>query len=275
MTSKLACGQYFGREFKRRKISGLILTETGYEPGARLPRHSHANAFFCLTRHGTYTETFGRRTRTCAPMTVAYHPVGEVHAQEFHDHPARSFNVELDPGWLQRVQEYTGRLADGQAVRGGSTLALALKLYREFHRPDDASPLVIEGLALELVGELARKAQPARRKKLAPVWVVRAWDLIEARFTEDLKVEDVAAEVGVHPVHLSTVFRQVYRCGIGDRVRSLRVEYAAEQLAGTDLPPATIAHQAGFCNLSHLSMYFKRQKGLTPSAFRRSIRRSG
>ena len=134
---------------------------------------------------------------------------------------------------------------------------------------------MIEGLALELVGALSRAACPARRRKLTPVWMVRAWDLIEARFTEPLKVEDIAAEVGVHPIHLSCVFRQVYRCTIGERVRRLRVEYAAEQLAGTDLPVATIAHQAGFCNLSHLSMYFKKQKGITPSAFRRSLRRSG
>jgi AraC family transcriptional regulator len=275
MSSKLSCGEYLGQALKRRRVAGLLLTETTYAAGARLPPHSHENAYLSLTRHGSYTETLGRRTRSCDPLTLAFHPAGEVHAQEFHNAPTRSFNVELDPGWLQRVQEYTGRLAEGAAVRGGSAPPLALKLYKEFNHADDASPLVIEGLALELVGELCRKAWPVRRKKLTPVWLARAWDLIEARFTEDLKVEDVAAEVGVHPVHLSTVFRRVYRCGVGDRVRWLRVEYAAEQLAQTDLPPATIAHQAGFCNLSHLSMYFKKQKGITPSAFRRSLRRSG
>jgi AraC family transcriptional regulator len=275
MPSKLPRGQYFGQAFKRRQVAGLILTETGYEPGTRLPRHCHENAYLSLTRHGCYTETFGRRTRTCSPLTLAFHPVGEVHAQEFHDAPARSFNVELDPGWLKRVEEYTGRFADGHDFRGGTTAALALKLYQEFHLTDQAAPLVIEGLALELVGELSRKARPPRRSKLAPVWVVRAWDLIQARYTDDLKVEDVAQEVGVHPVHLSSVFRQTYRCTIGERVRQLRVEYAAEQLAGTDLPLATIAHQAGFCSLSHLSVYFKKQTGLTPSAFRRSLRPSG
>jgi AraC family transcriptional regulator len=275
MPLKLTRGRYLGQVIKCRQVAGLLFTETGYEAGTRLPPHSHENAHVALVRHGSFSEAFGRRTRTCTPLTLAYHPAGEVHSQEFHDDPARLFHMELDHDWLGRVEEYTGRLADGHAVRGGAAATLALKLYQEFYYTDDASPLVIEGLALELVGELSRKARPPRRSKLAPVWVVRAWDLIEARYTEDLKVDDVAAEVGVHPVHLSTVFRRIYRCGIGERVRQLRVEYAAEQLAGTDLPLATIAHQAGFCSLSHLSMYFKKQTGLTPSAFRRSLRPPG
>jgi AraC family transcriptional regulator len=275
MPLKLNRGEYFGQVLKRREVAGLLFTETAHEPGARLPRHYRENAQLCLVRFGSYNEAFGRRTRTCSSLTLTFHPAGEVRCLDFHDAPTRMFHIELDRDWLRRVEEYTGRLAEGHAVRGGAAPALALKLYQEFYYTDDASPLVIEGLALELVGELSRKAKPVRKSRLAPVWVVRAWDLIEARYTEDLKVEDLAEEVGVHPVHLSTVFRRVYRCSIGERVRKLRVEYAAEQLAGTDLPVATIAHQAGFCSLSHLSVYFKKQTGLTPSAFRRSLRPPG
>jgi AraC family transcriptional regulator len=275
MPFKLSGGEYLGQVVKRREVAGLFFTETSYAPGARLPKHCHANAYLSLARHGRYTETYGRRTRTCAPLTLVYHPAGEVHAQEFHDEPARSFNIELDAGWLRRVQDFAGGLAGGQEFQGGTAAALALKLYQEFHLTDDVAPLVIEGLALELVGELSRKARPSRRRKLMPVWVVRAWDLIDAKFTDPLRVEDIATEVGVHPIHLSCVFRQTYRCTIGERVRRLRVEFAAEQLSGTDLPLATIAQQAGFCSLSHLSVYFKKLMGLTPSAFRRSLRPSG
>ena len=275
MPPKLTQGHFYGQVLKSRKVSGLILSETGYEPHARLPKHSHENAYLSLVRNGTYSETFGRRTRRLSPLALAFHPVGEVHSQEFHDVPSRSFNIELEPGWLARVEEYTGCLYDGHEFQGGTVAGLALKLYHEFHHTDEASPLVIEGVVLELVGEISRKARRPDRRKLTPVWVVRAWDMVHARFTEPLKVEDIAKEVGVHPIHLSSVFRQTYRCTIGEKVRHLRVEFAAEQLSGTDLPLATIAHQSGFCSLSHLSVYFKKQMGLTPSAFRRSLRPSG
>jgi AraC family transcriptional regulator len=271
MPLKLSQGHFFGQVLKHRRVAGLILSETGYEPHARLPPHCHENAYLCLVRHGTYRETFGRRTRSCAPMTLAFHPAGEVHSEEFHDGSVRSFNLELEPAWLRRVADYTGGLADGYDFHGGDVAGLALKLYQEFHHTDQAAPLVIEGLVLELVGSLSRKAQPSRGK-LAPAWVVRAWDLVHARFTEPLKVEEIAKDVGVHPIHLSSVFRQTYRCTIGEKVRRLRVEFAAEQLSGTDLPLATIAHQAGFCSLSHLSVYFKKQMGVPPSEFRRTLR---
>jgi AraC family transcriptional regulator len=272
MLLKLSHGRYLGQVLKSRAVADLFLTETSYEPGTRLARHCHENAFLSLTRHGSYTESIGRRTRTCGPMTLAYHPAGEVHSQEFGDEAVRSFNIELDAGWLRRIRDYAGRFAGGQEFQGGTAPALALKLYQEFYHTDDMAPLVIEGLALELVGNLSRQTRPDRRRKLTPVWLVRAWDLIEARFTEPLRVEDIAAEVGVHPIHLACMFRQTYHCTLGERIRRLRVEFAAEQLSGTDLPLAAIAQQAGFCNLSHLSVYFKKLMGLNPSEFRRSLR---
>jgi AraC family transcriptional regulator len=276
MPTKLPPGQYYGRPIRRRAVAGLLLSETGYEPGVRLPRHGHEGAHFCLVRHGGLTEAVGRRTRTLGPREVAYHPAGVVHAPRFHDIPARLFHIELTPDWLGRAGEYAGPLASGQEFRDGTAAALALKLYQEFHHADSVTPLVIEGLALELMGELSRKDRRARRRvKSPPVWVMQARDLIEARFTEQLTLEGVAAEVGVHPFTLSSVFRRTYRCAVGERVRQLRVEYAAEQLADTNLPIETIARQAGFCSTSHLSIYFKKQSGQTPSAFRHSLRRSG
>lgn len=276
MPLKLPPGQYYGRPIRRREVAGLFLSETAYEPGVRLPRHGHQSAHFCLVRHGGLSEAVGRRTRTVGPREVAYHPAGEVHAPRFHDISARLFHIELTPDWLRRAGEHAGPLTSGQVFRGGPAVASALKLYQEFHHADAVTPLIIEGLALELVGELSRKDRRARRRaKSPPVWVIQASDLIQARFTEQLTLEEVASEVGVHPYTLSSVFRRTYRCAVGERVRQLRLEYAAEQLAGTNLPIETIARQAGFCSTSHLSIYFKKQSGQTPSAFRHSLRRSG
>ncbi len=125
---------------------------------------------------------------------------------------------------------------------------------------------------LERVGNLSRPARPVRRNQLTPVWLIRAWDLIQSRFTEPLTIEDIAREVGIHPLHLACLFRQTCRCTIGESIRQLRVEFAAEQISGTDLPLAVIAQQAGFCSLRHLSVYFKKHMGLNPSEFRRSLR---
>jgi AraC-like DNA-binding protein len=55
-------------------------------------------------------------------------------------------------------------------------------------------------------------------------------------------------------------------------VRRLRIERAAQELGGTTRSIAEIAMTAGFADQSHFSDVFRRQTGMSPSAFRRSIR---
>src|SRR5207244_3233549 len=74
MSTKLGDGQYYGRVLRRRAVAGLILTETHYAPFARVPRHAHANAYVCLVRRGSFTEPYGRRTRTCGPARPGRRP---------------------------------------------------------------------------------------------------------------------------------------------------------------------------------------------------------
>ncbi len=82
----------------------------------------------------------------------------------------------------------------------------------------------------------------------------------------------LAREVGVHPVTLARAFRRTYGCSIGEYVRRLRIVGAARRLEASDQSLAEIAMAAGFADQSHFSNVFKRQTGLSPSAFRRWVR---
>src|SRR5437764_738092 len=97
MTSRLPCGHFWGTTARRRELAGLVLTETRYAPLTRLPPHCHENAYVCLVRRGGYSETFGRGRRDCGPRSLAVHPAGELHSEQFHDREVVSFNVELPP----------------------------------------------------------------------------------------------------------------------------------------------------------------------------------
>jgi len=58
-------------------------------------------------------------------------------------------------------------------------------------------------------------------------------------------LEDVAKIAGVHEVHLSREFRKTFGCTIGEYVRRLRVEFAAQQISLIDTPLGEIALAAG------------------------------
>jgi AraC family transcriptional regulator len=86
-----------------------------------------------------------------------------------------------------------------------------------------------------------------------------------------LTLAHVAAQVGVHPVHLATTFRRKYGVTVGEFVRRLRIEHACAELLKKDLPLTAIALQAGFADQSHFSKVFKSYVGTTPAKYRRSI----
>lgn len=271
MSLRLSCGHYYGETMLHRRVAGLILTETRYAPRVSLPRHCHEHAYFCLVRHGRYTEEYGNRRRDVGPLTVAFHPPEEVHAQQFADAEVWSFNVEIPPPWYARLGPCARLLGAGADFHGGELAHLGLRLYREGRQNDSASPLAIEALTLELLA-LAARGAAVREGPRPPRWLARVRERLHAEFADPPGLAPLAEEAGVHPVHLAGAFRRHFRCTAGEYVRRRRVDWAAQQLSRTAAPLAEVALEAGFADQSHFSRTFKRLVGFTPAAYRRLMR---
>jgi AraC family transcriptional regulator len=264
MDSTTPFGRLYGAILRRREVRGLALTETSYPPRLRLPRHSHGHAYFCLVLAGAYTETYTRGARACRPSDVIFHPAGEAHADQFADAGGRCFNVQFSPVWLERLGVPAPSLGPCEDADEGALAWLAARLYGEFRAADDLAPLAIEGLALEMFVERARRA----RERATPPWIETVTEYLRAHFVERLTLSEVAGAAGVHPVHLAREFRRRRHCTVGEYVRRLRVEFACRELSATDAPLAEIALAAGFSHQSHLTRTFKALTGTTPAKFR-------
>jgi len=267
MIAKLRRGHYFGAVTQRLEVGGLLLSETWHVPYARIPPHAHQHAYLCLVREGNYSETYGDKTRSCRPLTLAFHPAEEVHSEQLRDAGVRSFIVELSPAWAQRFNQCAPALRNPADAQGGTPAFLGMRLYREFRLMDAVSPLAIEGLVLEILAALVRLTAPAR----LPPWLGRARDLLHDCLQENLGLTEIAAAVGVHPVYLASTFRRHFRQTIGDYQRQLRVEFACKQLARGLIPLAEIALAAGFSDQSHFARVFKRHLGMTPGTYRKQV----
>ena len=90
---------------------------------------------------------------------------------------------------------------------------------------------------------------------------------------ENLRLADIATEVGVHPVHLARVFRLSYGTPVGAYARGLRLTWAAARLRDSGDGIAQIALEAGFFDQSHFTRAFKQHFGSTPLAYRRDAHR--
>ena len=266
MAKNLLPGHLYGEKLKTREVTGFQLSEIAYGPGDIVPSHSHELAQFCLVREGTFSEVYGRKTRDAKPLMLILRPSGETHAHHFHNTGSRCFVIEIENDWLNRLREHRGVLDDSAQFSGGLSVWLAMRLYNEFQRMDEASSLAIEGLMFEIIAEASRQAVKVSLRK-PPSWVKHAEEFLKANFFDTLTLDSIANSIGIDPIHLARVFKLHYGCTIGEYVRKLRIEFACREISLTATPLTEIAVAAGFYDQSHFSRTFKRIVGLTPSEY--------
>ena len=258
-----------GGVLRWRRVGGLVLAEVEYEPGRHIQRHVHAHARFVLVLKGALTEIRGDDTGTYGPSTVLFRRADEPHAYVVAKGGAICLIVDIDPAWIDRARTHAPVLARSAAFRSGFIVHLAHRLHGEFGLRDEVSRLAIESIALGVLAEASRRVSRARERP-APAWLHHARSLVERHFAEPLSLTAIAAQVGVHPVHLARSFRRDYQTTCAGYVRQLRIEFARRELAG-GASLSTIAMAAGFCDQSHFTRLFKQYTGLTPTEYRLAL----
>jgi AraC family transcriptional regulator len=255
-----------GESLRSRTIGPFTLSERLYPAELVLPKHAHRQTCITFVIEGAFEERYSNGRLTCRSGAVRFLPAGEVHENRTES-PVRCLHVVADPAALHELDRHSVVPQIPAEINGLTATWLANRLYAEFSREDRASAIAIEGLVLEILAEFAR-SQVKSGSMLVPRWLQQATDIVESRFLERLSLADIAAEVGVHYVHLSRQFHKYNRCTIGELIRRRRVQYASHLLAHSQTPLAEIALICGFSDQSHLSFLFKRYMGVSPSKFR-------
>jgi AraC family transcriptional regulator len=235
-----------------------------------LPWHAHPGPTLCFVYAGAFTEIFTGETLECTPGTLKITPAAEPHWNQFGREDTHGLLVEAEASRVQSLGEHAAVLAERGSFRDEGLALLAWRVAGELRRRDTAAPLAIEGLLLELVAGAARERELQLTGAL-PRWLTDARSYLHDQ-GEVGSLSELARVVGVHPVTLSRGFRKAYGCSVGAYLRRLRVARAARALTETDDPLAEIALAAGFADQSHFSNVFRRETGLSPSAFRRTTR---
>jgi AraC family transcriptional regulator len=262
-----------GESLQAIATTGFRMVDRRYSPNLQVPQHLHEYAHLVVTLRGRYLQRSSGKDLEFTPGTVAFYPAGEAHSSSYSPLGARSLHIEITPDTLDRAREACLSFSNSLVCRGGKPAAIGGEIYRECRALDSTSSLVLEGLILQLFGEISRT--PLQRCHHLPGWLSQADSVIRGRFTETLTLSDIASYVGVHPVHLAREYRKHYRSTVGEQIRRLRVDYARQQISTTKYSLADIALASGFSDQSHFTVAFKNYVGTPPSVYRRSLRQSG
>jgi AraC family transcriptional regulator len=250
-----------GRVLAARAANGFHLSETRYEASTSMAAHAHGDPYFCFVRRGSFRETTQRRSVEHSAGSIVFHSAGDEHSDRFLQSGARCFNVSFPASLV------TGHSTPFDGISNARRLTLTLSaLYREFSSAD-ASPLVLEGLIYQTLGE-AFERMPKRLGRRA-AWLERVREEIDDRLDENLALGGLAASVDVHPVHLARAFRARFGMKITAYILERRLRRVKALLTGTSSPLAEVASSAGFADQSHLCRVFKHHTGVTPGQFRR------
>jgi AraC family transcriptional regulator len=163
-------------------------------------------------------------------------------------------------------------------VRGDRIRTGLRRLASEAETPGFASGLLVEGLGLTMMAEIARYLRGARdrspiaRGGLAPWQLRRIADAVESQLDAPRGLSELAGLCGIGNRHLMRAFKQSTGRSIMAYVEAARLKRAVRLLAETDLPLADVARQLGFSAQSGFSHAFRRATGEPPSAFRRRQR---
>jgi AraC family transcriptional regulator len=274
MSSAIQDGQFYGKLAGIRRLGDFVLAETTYGGGAVVPWHAHESPLVCLVLRGGLEERTGAGRRRYSGGAVFYHPMREPHSHRFEASGARCFTLTVGAGTFRRLDRFDrAELLEPIDASAGPIAWLVRRLHAEFRHGADASGLVLEGLALAVLGELTRWPMP-RVGNQRPVWIETVRGLAEAHCGGAVSLTVLAAEVGIHPVHLARTFRRAFGCSLGEYVRRSRIERARQALLATDQSLASIALSVGFSDQAHFCRQFKAATGTTPGAYRAAGRQA-
>lgn len=102
--------------------------------------------------------------------------------------------------------------------------------------------------------------------------VVAAVRYIREHAHRPLRVAEVLRRVALGRRTLERRCRKALGWGLGEEIRRTHLERARRLLAETDLPMKALAEQAGYADFRHMALVFRRELGLTPTAYRRQMR---
>ncbi len=246
--------------------------------------HRHLHQFTAVTTGNGEALIDGEAVAFTAPAIVLT-PAGVVHGFRFTppcDGHVLNFTEDVLAGvpdaygtpadrlarlWARPVLQF----APGPDFDRLIALLDALTEEEALARPDTRTAQ--RALLVLLAVALSRASPPGERfgavtLRRADATVAELRDLIEADFRTSRRLADYAARLGMTADRLNEHCKRATGVTAAHLLRQRVLTEAKRQLLFTDLSASEIAYELGFADPTHLSRFFRRYTGLTPSAFR-------
>jgi len=210
--------------------------------------------------------------------------------------PAETFNIHIGEHFSEKIMQgltlsSTALLNDGNQV---STPPLAF--YNKLYRKEEHFTCIINRLKLlqgkdsfdkmlfeETLAELMMYLLQQRKNilvdiaKMPPVKtpvkeelykrITLATDYIQANYSKNIQLDDIAAAACLSKFHFLRLFKQVNKVSPYQYIQDMRIKKASHYLTTTNESIADIAALLGYENSNSFSRIFKQRTGVYPTQY--------
>lgn len=107
-----------------------------------------------------------------------------------------------------------------------------------------------------------------------PAWVKDLKDMIQDHIDTKVTLKELSKDLDINPSYLSREFSKHFdNLSFGDYMRKQRIERAIELMKDPSWSLTDISYLAGFSDQSHFTRIFKKHAGISPSEYRRNLRK--
>jgi len=98
-----------------------------------------------------------------------------------------------------------------------------------------------------------------------------ATNFIHNNLDKNISIQNIVDSTGISKSVLYKNFYKKFNCSPGEYIKKKRINKSIEYLKNTDLSIEGISQLVGFSDMSYFSKVFKKEKGISPLKFRKSI----
>ena len=256
-----------GKVLAHFSYGGLTVAEVRHAPEIRLEEHAHVFAGIVIVIRGCYCERFDGKRSHHPPGTVLVKPARHLHENRFDACGSLVVYVEVEPKFFVQLFGEEAPLRQANRIVGAMSAPSMRDLVRNLR---DGQVAVVMASAVDLLSAVLARRRIASPRGPEPSWFQGAMLRLSTSGATAGTIDTIASAIGINRSHMSRVFQRMLGCSASEFVQMCRFEEALEMVHSTNLPLATIASQAGFCDQSHMSRSFKKYAGTSPSQLRRN-----
>ena len=242
--------------------------EVRYDAGLVQPRHAHAETTVTLVVAGSLRETVGRTQEIARALSIVVKPGDTEHADQFGARGSRTLQIGMTVSEAAVLCDWEPAARAWRWTHAGPAVPAFLRLLAILRRTPRDDVLLERGVS-DVLCSLRQLGDHSRRDP--PAWLTRVREEMDD-VGSGVRVRDIAARAGVHPVYLARQFRRFFGSSVVSYLQRRRLTRAADLIASSSLQLSTIAFQSGFADQSHLSRSFRNGTGYSPGAYAEVVR---